>query len=260
MSITPAPGLILDGLWSFWPRATRGERLAYSVGGLLLISGLVHLTILVVSGSSFAGPRSFRKPTVFGLSFGLTLITVVWVASFLRLSNYTRALLVGGFSVASIVVTALVSLQAWRGVPSHFNVATPLDALISRTLAAGGVTLVAIVVLLTVAAFRPNAGIPGSLLLAIRSGFLILCGSMAVGGLMIARGMSLVFAGNAEAAYAMGGALKPEHAVTMHGILLLPMLAWLLSLGSSSESQRLTIVKTAIAGYLLLIAAVTLLF
>jgi hypothetical protein len=32
----------------------------------------------------------------------------------------------------------LISLQAWRGVPSHFNLETPLDAAIARVLAFGG--------------------------------------------------------------------------------------------------------------------------
>lgn len=56
---------------------------------------------------------------------------------------------------------------------------------------------------------------------AIRTGFLILCGAMATGAMMIARGMMLVFDGNAPAAYATGGALKATHAVSMHAILIL---------------------------------------
>ena len=44
--------------------------------------------------------------------------------------------------------TALVSLQAWRGVPSHFNMETSLDAWVARALAAGGITLVVIIAVL----------------------------------------------------------------------------------------------------------------
>ena len=36
------------------------------------------------------GPLSLRKPTTFGLSFGLTLITIAWVLSFLELRDRTR--------------------------------------------------------------------------------------------------------------------------------------------------------------------------
>ena len=66
---------------------------------------------------------------------------------------------------------------------------------------------------------------------------------------MIARGMMLVFAGEPARAYATGGALKPTHAVTMHAILVLPALAWLLSFADWSEWRRRQVVLVASAGY-----------
>jgi hypothetical protein len=44
--------------------------------------------------------------------------------------------------------------------------------------------------------------------------------------------------------------LKPTHAVTMHGILVLPALAWLLSFASWSERRRLRVVLGAGSGYI----------
>ena len=57
-------------------------------------------------------------------------------------------------------------------------------------------------------------------------GFVALLGAQIIGGVMIARGMILVFRGDAQTAYATGGMLKPTHAVTMHAIFILPALAW----------------------------------
>jgi hypothetical protein len=247
---------MLESLSSFWRRGRRVERAGYLVGALLLISGLIHLGILGITGGSWEGPLSFRKPTVFGLSFGVTLITIVWTASFLSLGERTRVVLLNTFTAACIVETALVSLQAWRGVPSHFNMETPVDALIARTLAAGGIGLVAIIVVLTFAAFRKNPTVPISVRFALQVGFLVLCGAMAVGAAMIAKGMMLVFAGTPAAAYATGGALKPTHAVTMHAILVLPSIAWLVSFANWSEQRRLRMVKLASAGYVVLAGAV----
>jgi hypothetical protein len=79
---------------------------------------------------------------------------------------------------------------------------------------------------------------------------------MATGATMIARGMMLVFAGNPAAAYATGGALKPTHAVTMHAILVLPLLAWLLSFADWSEDRKTRIVLAASTAYLVLATAV----
>jgi hypothetical protein len=240
---------IADALWSFWSRGQRIERFAYVVGALLIVSGLVHLTLLVVTGAPWQGPLSLRKASTFGLSFGVTLITITWVASFLDLSARGRAIVLGAFTVASVMETALVSLQVWRGVPSHFNLETTFDAWIARVLAGGGMVLVALIVVLTVAAFRMNPSLPISLLVAIRVGFATLVGAVVVGALMIAKGMLLVFRGDPQAAYATGGVLKPTHAVALHAILVLPALAWLLSFTNWSEERKLRLIAVAAAGY-----------
>jgi len=51
---------------SFWIRGQRTERAAYVVGALLIVSGLVQLAILVITGASWAGPLSLRKPIMAG--------------------------------------------------------------------------------------------------------------------------------------------------------------------------------------------------
>jgi len=149
-------------------------------------------------------------------------------------------------------------LQAWRGVPSHFNLETTFDALVARTLAAGGIALVAIIVVLAFASFRANSAVPISLRIAIRIGFVALVGAVAVGALMIAKGMMLVFAGDPQAAYATGGAMKPTHAVAMHAILVLPMLAWVLSFANWSERRRIGAVLAASAGYIAIASVIAL--
>jgi len=226
--------------------------ISYGVGALLIVSGLVHLAILLGSGGSWSGPLSLRKPMVFGLSFGITLITMTWVTSFLNLRDRVRAAFVSVFGAASVLETGLVTLQAWRGVPSHFNVATAFDALVTRGLAGGGVVLVLEIVALTVVAFRPNTAVPASLRLAVQVGFVLLSAAMVVGGVMIGIGMRQVFAGNAAQAYATGGALKPTHAITMHGILVLPVVGKLLAATDWSEERQLQMMRLVATGYVLL--------
>jgi hypothetical protein len=248
---------LTTALVSFWSRGQRTERAAYVVGAVLMVSGVIHIAILIMTSASWIGPLSLRKAATFGLSFGLTLLTVTWVASFLTLSKRARAILLGLFTAACVLETTLVSLQAWRGVPSHFNVETTFDAMVARMLAAGGFVLVVIIVVLTLSAFQKDPTVPISLRIAIRIGFIALVSAAAVGGVMIARGMTLVFAGDPQAAYASGGTLKPTHGVTMHGLLVLPAAAWLLSFADLSERHRTSVVLVAAAGYLVLVAVVT---
>ena len=241
-----------DSFWSFWRRGRRVERAGYVAGVLLLASGLIHLGILAIGGGSWEGPLSLRKAATFGLSFGLTLITIVWVTTWLRLGERSRTVLLGAFIAACALETVLVSAQAWRGVPSHFNLETPFDALVARTLAAGGFALIVIIAACVLAAFRSHTAVPLSLRIAIRIGLVTLFASLVIGALMIAKGVRLVLAGDPRAAYATGGTLKPAHAVTMHAILVVPALAWLLSFADWPERRRVRVVLLGAAGYLVL--------
>ena len=66
------PRSVTSAAVSFWRRGQRTARAAYVVGALLLASGLIHLAFLTIGEGSWQGPLSLRKPTTFGLSFGLT--------------------------------------------------------------------------------------------------------------------------------------------------------------------------------------------
>lgn len=230
------------------------ERAAFAIGGLLIASGVLHGGVLLISGGWWEGPLSLRKAATFGLSFGLTLINVTYIASFVTLSSRWRNLLLGTFSTACVLETALVSMQVWRGVPSHFNMETTFDAGVATALAVGGFTLVVVIVALTVAAFRDRASLPPGLRLAIKVGLVALVGAQITGGLMIATGVRLVIGGDPQAAYLTGGWLKPVHAVLMHGILVLPLLAWLTSASGWRDVSQLRTVRAGVAAYFLVVA------
>jgi hypothetical protein len=238
-----------------WTHGARVERAAYVVAAILFASGLVHLAALAVSGGSWTGPLSLRKPTTFGLSFGLTLATLAWATSFLRLRPRVRTVLLGAFTATSAVEVALVTVQAWRGVPSHFNFETGPDTVITATLAAGGFVIVATVATWTVVAFRAVADARPSMRLALRFGFLALLLALGVGAAMIATGTA-ARTGDPQVAYTTAGALKPAHAVAMHAILVIPATAWLLTFTRWTERDRLRVVRLGVAGYLLLTGVV----
>ncbi|MFD8972242.1 hypothetical protein [Streptomyces sp. NPDC059593] len=238
-------------------RGRAARRIPAGAGLLLLASAAFHTAVLVLDGGPWDGPVSLRKPITFGLSFGISVLTVTWICRLLPLAARTRALLLGAFTAASLLETGLITLQAWRGVPSHFNTETTFDTLVTRALAAGGVTLVAVVVALTVAALRPAPGVDPGMRLALRGGLVALTASMAAGAVMIAYGLTLEGAGRAAEAYRSAGFLRPAHAVTMHAVLLLPALAWLLSRTRRPEAERLRLIRLTVAAYGALAALVT---
>ncbi len=224
---------------------TSYQRFGYVCGALLVLSGLFHVVVFVFDGGSWEGPLSWRKPIVFGLSFGITLVTVAWLMTFMRTKRVTGWIVVGLFAVASLAEVFLVSLQTWRGVASHFNETTQFDSSVFSFMGMLVALLVVLTVYVTVRSFfRMDA--PPSLAWAIRLGLLLMVVSQAVGVQMITEG------GNT---YGAAGALKVPHAVTLHAVQVLPALAILLLVARSTERRRLRIVALGAIGYAVLIAS-----
>ncbi|MDQ0958752.1 hypothetical protein QFZ66_002630 [Streptomyces sp. B4I13] len=217
---------------------------------VLVASGLVHLVVFAVDGGPWYGPVSWRKPVTFGLSFGVTLWTVVRVTSFLRMSPRVRAVLLGVFAADCVVEVGGITLQAWRRVPSHLDMETSFDTAVSQMLAVGGGVLVALLTVFAVASFRRRPTGPAGMALAVRSGFAILLVALVSGAAMIARGVVLTRTGHQEAAYHSTAPLKPLHGVSLHAVLVLPALAWLMSSRTSwSERVRWRITAAAVGCY-----------
>jgi hypothetical protein len=255
-----------DGMWSSLRRSLTGargyQRLAYVVGLVLMLTGLVHAVIWAVVGGSAEGPLSWRKPVTFGISFGLTTVTLAWVGGYLpvrRATGWTASVLL---CASTTIEVAWVSLQHARGVPSHFNNATALD---QGLFVLGGlaiaVTLLVVVAMAVVAFARTSA--PPPLALAIRSGLLALLVAMAVGVWMILHGLTLVDAGADPATQSMStyggaGAMKDAHAIPMHAIQVFLVLAWLLRFSGLRERAQSWLVGLAVAAYAVLFAVILL--
>ncbi|MGW4471290.1 hypothetical protein ACWENQ_16605 [Nonomuraea sp. NPDC004354] len=227
------------------------QRFGYGVAALLLASSAFHLLVYAVDGGGWGGPVSWRKPILFGFSFGVTLISLVWIAGRSGLSPRASRLLVGTLAVASLVETALIDLQRWRGVPSHLNFTTPFDATVSAALAAFAIVgLIPSIIVIIVVAWRRFDG-PPSMRLAVRAGLAVLSLTLVSGAALIANGRAIGLPPQATdlSIFGAAGQLKVPHAVTLHAVQVLPVLAWLLTLTAWSEAARVRLVAVVAAGY-----------
>ena len=242
-----------------WRRAGTPWRTAYAVGSALMIIGLAHGLAWLVAGGAWDGPVSYRKPFSFGMSFGLTTITLAWFADRLGLSRRAGWWLLLPLMLANTSEVVWVSLQRARGVPSHFNMGTTFDNMLYTVM--GGVAImvtVSVIVVLTVIAFRRQTDDP-ALTLALRAGLLILLVAMVGGGAMIGVGNSRAAAGQTTDMVRWGaaGSMKVTHAIGMHGIQVMAGLALWLSAVPVVPAARVRIMQFAIAGYVGLLTAGT---
>src|SRR3954449_6962335 len=111
------------------------EKACYLIAAALVLVGIAHLGVALALPRPWDGPLSWRKPVTFGVSFGTVLASVTWVTSYLRLTDRTRAVLLGVFAADCVVEVTGIAVQAWRHVPSHFNPVGPLSAVVAFSLA-----------------------------------------------------------------------------------------------------------------------------
>jgi hypothetical protein len=237
----------------WWAAAAGYQRLAYLVGAGLILVGLAHAAIWALAGGPAAGALSWRKPTTFGISFGLTTVTLAWVATYLPVRPAIGWTAAGLLCAATTYEVAWVSLQHARGVPAHFNDTTPLD---ERLFIAGAVMVaiaIGVIAAMTMAAFvRISA--PAPMALAIRWGLVGLLAAQVTGVWMLLHGLALVDADadptlQSMSTFGAAGSMKFAHAVPMHAIQVLAGLAWLLSLSGLPQRRQTQLVALAVVGY-----------
>ncbi|MDX1929633.1 MAG: hypothetical protein SFV81_24105 [Pirellulaceae bacterium] len=203
----------------------RGLRVSMWATAILLASGLFHLGLLAVLATGWDGPLSLRKPGLFGISAGLTAWSIAWLMTQLKPRRYD-CLIANTLGVGLLLEVALITLQYWRGVPSHFNHSTILDASIELSMLGLILVVTAAIVYLSFRT-RQLRPIESALALAIRGGMWLLALSCVLGILTTALGEVSHAFGRPHEYWGQSGVLKFPHGVALHAIQYLPIIAWI---------------------------------
>lgn len=240
--------------------ALRLEKVASRRLGLAAIllggSAAFHVLVLLVTGGDWNGAVSFRKPITFGVSVGLLLWTCGWVMDRLPSRRTLEGSLAPVLIGSGLVEVALITVQAWRGVASHFNITTATDSIIFSAMGASiGVFSLALVGLAIWAVVQRPAdrvtrwGVLGGLALVITG--------LGLGQWVIGLGMDMAEQlGHAPDTVVAGeaGVAKFPHAMALHGIQLFIGASILARSGRLGERSQLNAVRLTIFGYVTLVA------
>lgn len=242
----PAPATNDAGHW--W-RDPRAWPLA-ALGAIMVGSGLAHVPVWALLGGPWEGPVTWRKPILFGISGGLTSLSLGWVWSKLPWRRGDAWLAVAT-AWALFVEVALIDLQRWRGVGSHFNRDTHLDSFLFDAMGALiiGVTLVSLD--LTIRLCRQPAAMPADMLLAARAGLVLLVISCLLGIWVGVHGELRQEQGLEPTRLGAAGVPKFPHGIAIHAIQWLPAIAWAARRAGLGDRLRWRLVVSATAGTVL---------
>lgn len=200
-----------------------GYQPAWVIGWFLIASGTLHLGGLWWTAANWEGPVSWRKPGLFGVSSGLTVFSLIWVVVRLR-PQRGDLLLINGLASALCCEVMLITMQFWRGVPSHFNRATVWDATVETTMLGLILIFTLGVGWLSWRAVRLPA-MASTDAIALRWGLAGLMVSCVLGMVSTFAGDINIFHGRSPDKWGESGVLKFPHGALLHAIQVLPLLA-----------------------------------
>lgn len=215
-------------------------------GWLLIVTGLAHVLVWIGDGlPPLAGATGWRKPIVFGLSGGVTSLSLAALQAQARPGRRWAVV----YLVALALEVALIDLQAWRGVGSHFNVATALDGAIFSLM--GVLILVAMAAAVVIGLRAARAQPDEALALANGLATVAVALGSAVGIAMSVHGSVALQTGGVPSRLGAAGDWKLVHAIALHGLQLFPVLAWWLGQRAAEGHDRLRGVRLAGASWAL---------
>ena len=195
-------------------RDTTQSRVLFWIGLLFLASGAFHVVVWSLAGMpSLEGPVSWRKPITFGFSTGVLFLSLAWVLSLLP-ATIRRLRQATIFSTLLIAEVALIDMQQWRGVASHFNNSTPFDAGVFTLMGLLIISASVIIALWTRDVFRETLATTALYAFAVRAGMVMLNVGNLV-GLVMSITQTTTF--------------KPVHGVALHVLQALPIAIWVLA-------------------------------
>jgi hypothetical protein len=223
------------------------------------------------------GAPAWLKPAKFAASIAVYTLTLVWLFSYIPSHVRTRRIVGWATAVAMLTEMVIICGQSFRGTTSHFNVSTPLNAVLWTLMGVAIVLQTLASVAVAVALFRqPFAD--GALGWAVRLGMVITIAGAFLGGVMsrptpeqldeLRAGQPSVSGAHTVGAADGGpgiaatgwsrehGDLRVAHFMGLHALQVLPLGALALRRTRVSRVQRKPLVFTLAGSYFGLIGIV----
>jgi len=244
----------------------------------LTVTGLAMIVVLVAAAVGLAvdpriitGAPAWLKPSKFAISIAIYSFTLAWI--FTLLPEWPRVRRVVGWTtaVALVLEIALISLQAFRGTASHFNVGTVFDGVVFAVMGIAIVIQTLATIAVAVALWR-HRFTDRALGWALRLGMTLTIVGAMTGGMMTRPTTTQLDAARAGerltvvGAHTVGGPdggpglpvvgwstqhgdIRVAHFLGLHALQVLPIVALLLARRRLNDAIRVRLTIAAAASY-----------
>lgn len=246
-SVVAQPVPVAQGLWA-------ALRTLQRANPVLSLTGWLHLGLAVLAGVGLlldhrlvTGALVWSKP----LKFALSIVAYVWTLGWLLASLPEEAqrsvrLLSLWAAVSMTVEQVIISLQAGRGVPSHYNISTPLNRILLLLMALFVVVVTVMNIWAVYLAWRYQPHGSAGYGWGLRWGLTLFLAGTLLGGAMLRLSQHTVGAPDGGPGLpglgwsTRAGDLRIAHFLGIHALQALPLLGWALSRWQPHQAAVLT--------------------
>ncbi|XSG75414.1 hypothetical protein ACP8Y2_00155 [Herpetosiphon llansteffanensis] len=271
----PGAGAILRQFWA----TSKGMTSFFIISCFFLVLALAGV---IVDPREVLGQPVWMKSLKFAFSFVVYAPTVLWMFSYVKVRPRLMRFVLDACAAALSIEIVLFIIQAVRGQPMHFNIATPIDETLWSIMG----TTIAVFYMINIIGFvvflRQKPVADRAFILSLKLGMALMLIGFGLGFLMTSPSpdqMNILEAGGsvpAIGAHTVGAAdggrgiavlgwstehgdLRIAHFIGIHGAQVLALIGWLLYTAKQrfSAKQRLALIWGAAIAYLGLVASVT---
>jgi hypothetical protein len=209
---------------------------------LLFVVGVAHIMLLPVMAliapfddRQVMGINPWIKPIKFAISTAVYALTMGWILYELPLRERVKRGVNWAIAVTLVIEVALITMQAARGVTSHFNEATAFDAAVFGVMGLAITLNIMAVAYVALKFWRTDAKIPAPYLWGIRIGLTLFALASLEGFVMVSHSAHSVGLPDGGAGLPIvnwsvkGGDLRVAHFFGMHALQVMPLVGYLFS-------------------------------
>lgn len=236
----------------------RRNRELTTVGALLLVGVVPMLFAAAIDTRTVMGINPWLKPMKFTVSFGIYFLTLGWLLAHLPGPRWAVQIISRVTAGAVFFEVPTLALQAGRGVTSHFNTTTLLDAALFHAMGVAAFAQMGMLAWSLLLFWTQKVDLPDSYLCGIRAGMTLSLAAVLPGMAMIVMGQHSVGVADGGAGLPLvnwstiAGDLRIAHFLGVHAVQALPLAGFVLArlegiLGKRNSPAVVTLLAAAYA-------------